>query len=89
MEIQASDGQRVTTRDAVALGAALRKAASDPRRNEVDARVSREQSEVVRAILRREHGVELPLEKLDERTIDSQFLEELVSFSERGSFTVT
>jgi hypothetical protein len=83
-----SDGQRVTASDAVALAAALRLASADPRRADVEARVSREQTEAVRAILLREHGITLPPGEEVEHSIDPTFLEEVILFCERGAFHV-
>jgi hypothetical protein len=84
-----SDGQRVVARDAAALAAALRRAAADPHRKEVEAQVSREQSAAVRTILLRDHGITLPEEEDVGRTIDEEFLEVLASFCAGGSFTVS
>src|SRR5688572_961928 len=83
-----SDGQRVTESDAVALAAALRRASADPGRAAVEARVPREQTEAVRAILLRDHGITLPPGEEREHSIDAKFLEQVATFCERGAFHV-
>jgi len=84
-----SDGQTVTTEDALALAQALRRARADPQRADVERRVSRELDEAVRRIMLRDHGVELPPDHGGERHLEAELLDELCAFCEQGAFTVT